>query len=704
MSQRKQSRSKRKGSPAANKAGPAATEKSGSWKPRLGLGAGLLLILVAVLVWMRTSGGDPARPFAPEDLRGEGWNVLLISLDTTRPDHLAAMGGNGVATPGLSRVAGGGVVFSQMSTPTPITLPSHATLLTGLDPYRHGVRENTEYALAESWTTLAEHLAKNGYRTGAVVSTFVLDERFGLAQGFDDYQDRLDGPEQALRLGSVELPGSIVAARAGRWIADHATQRRNGAESRPFFLFAHFFDAHAPYRAPSPYDRVSAFAGGGEGTAFNAPYLGELAYQDASLGQLLDQLETSGESDRTLIWVVSDHGESLGEHGEETHSLFVYDATQRAVSVLRLPDDQPLLASSPRWSLSDNVGIVDVVPTLVELLELEPMPDGTDGRSLVPRLGGGVGDPERAIYMETWSPYISYHWSPLAAVRTKDWKYIRAPYPELYDLQNDTGEQENLAAAHPAKASELDARLDQFLNQSSKDAATRAPSEEELEQFRSLGYLGRSGEENGVGGSIESFDWAKETLPDPKRQTKFFRERLQRAKSLLHAGRLPEAISAFQSAIEADPRNNAAHLYLAGAQRQAGNLADAEQSYRRVIEIQPRSSRAWYGLGRTAVAQESWSVAAQAFRRHTELLPQSPDGWEGLADVEAAHLRYETAIAYLDSAETRGILPVFLHGRLARIYRDHLPDPKKAEFHLREYGRLLGTDSSGAAEQLPTVP
>ena len=229
---------------------------------------GVILVTVAVLTLILT----PNRPHRPDPWDPthepfESWNILLVSLDTTRPDYLEACGGEKVPTPGLNRVAGDSFLFEEMIAPTPVTLPSHASLFTGLNPPGHGVRENTEYALPDGSTTLAGVFKDAGYRTAAFVAAFVMDSRFGLAQGFEEYHDRMDGPEPGLGPASVEVPGSIMASRATRWINEHAALRRGGEETRPFFLFLHFFDAHAPYRPPSPYDREYA----------DSPYAGELA-------------------------------------------------------------------------------------------------------------------------------------------------------------------------------------------------------------------------------------------------------------------------------------------------------------------------------------------------------------------------------------------------------------------------------------------
>ncbi|MBD3236321.1 MAG: sulfatase-like hydrolase/transferase, partial [Candidatus Eisenbacteria bacterium] len=319
---------KRKSPPsrAHRKRGPATPAAPGAGRPARGgalrlawVAGGVLIIVAAVAAYLLLSGTISEEPWDPTSESLERPNVLLISLDTTRPDRLAACGGGPVPTPALDRVLGDGFRFEEMITPAPNTLPAHASLMTALNPYAHGVRENVEHALPEEARTLAEQFHEGGYATAAFVAAFVLDRRFGLAQGFELYEDRLWGPEPGLGPQTVELRGGLVAERAIRWIGEYAAERRSGEETRPFFLFVHFFDAHAPYVPPPPHARIYA----------DQPYNGELAYQDACLGRLLDAIEAHGEASRTLVWVISDHGEALGEHGEPQHSIFLYDSTVR---------------------------------------------------------------------------------------------------------------------------------------------------------------------------------------------------------------------------------------------------------------------------------------------------------------------------------------------------------------------------------------
>jgi len=632
------------------------------------------------------------------------WNVLLVSLDTTRPDRLAACDGSPVLTPGLDRVRGGGHIFTEMVSPAPVTLPAHASLFTGDNPYRTGVRENTEYMLAAGTPTLAGAFRDAGYHTAAFVAAFVMNTRFGLSQGFDLYQDNLSGPEPGLRSFNIELPAAIVAARAEHWIQTYAGQRRAGQEERPFFLFVHFYDAHAPYRPPKPFAEMHP----------GHPYEGELAYQDHALDRVLDALEASGEAARTLIWVVSDHGESLGEHGEATHSLFVYEPALRVVSILCLPpSDGRLTAGEPRARLAAQTSLIDVAPTLLELCGIERALPRADGHSLAGLIGSGPngagrGDGRgagadglgRAVYCETLSPLISYHWAPLYGVRTTEWKYIRCPDSELYNLSQDPGEATNLFAQRPEMVARLEAELDAFLvgAESPDDAAARSElSPEERERLRSLGYL------SGPGSGRPELPGAADVaaLPDPKAMVGFFHQQYQHAKNLLYTGRHAEAIEALQGALRIDPLNNALHYNLGTALRYANRSSEAAAAFRAALRIEPRAPRAWIGWGKTLLQAGEPDSAAWAFRQALELLPRSPDPWMALGDTFWQTGRYPDAAAAYDSALALGGIEQLLHGLQARLYTEHLHDAPRAQHHLEAFARLLGTTPDEARARLP---
>ncbi len=357
--------------------------------------------------------GRPARP-----------NLLLITLDTTRADHLGCYGRADAATPNLDALARSGARFEQALSPAPLTLVSHATMLTGLAPRRHGVRDNVVFRLDASHPTLASILGERGYATAAVVAAAVLDRSTGLARGFDSYDDRV-------RIG--ERSEFNFEERAASQVTDAARTLLQDLKP-PFFLWVHYYDPHAPYVPPEPY--AGRFAG--------RPYDGEIAFMDEGIGGLVAALRAKGLERTTVVAVAGDHGESLGEHGEDRHDLFVYQATQRV----------PLLIAGPgvpaRRRVGANVGLVDLLPTLLDLLGL-PAPARIDGRSLVPMLASGgkamsIEDPKRGYEMESFFPAYSYDWAPPLALVSGRFKYVALPRPELYDLVADRSETRDLLA------------------------------------------------------------------------------------------------------------------------------------------------------------------------------------------------------------------------------------------------------------------
>jgi arylsulfatase A-like enzyme len=372
-------------------------------------------------------------------------SVLLVTIDTLRADHVGAYGYAAARTPTLDRLAAAGVRFEQAVSPAPITLVSHASLLTGKIPPRHGVRDNGAYRLRDEHVTLPERLRQAGFATGAFVGAYVLDAAFGLAQGFDVYDDRMTG-ERSGSIGYAERSAAAVADAASAWI-------RELPPEQSFFAWIHFYDPHANYTPPPGF--AAAFPG--------RPYDGEIAYADFHLGRVLEALASRPEHAETLVVVTSDHGESLGEHGEPTHTHFVYDATQRVPLILSGP-------GVPRGAVvASQVRLIDVAPTVLDLLRLPPL-EGTQGVSLVPVMRSGAAPPADA-YVETLAPR-NMGWSPLVGLRSGGWKYIRAPRPELYELSEDPGERVNRISERSDEAARLRERLDAMLDEARRSHST----------------------------------------------------------------------------------------------------------------------------------------------------------------------------------------------------------------------------------------
>ena len=392
-------------------------------------------------------------------------NVLLITLDTTRADRLGCYGYSAAKTPVLDRLAQQGVLFERAYAPVPLTLPSHASMLTGLYPPEHGLRNNGQGALPSGLPTLATELQAAGYETGAFVAAFVLDHKFGLQRGFETYNDDLSTADPSLDGHHQYRDGGLVINAALRWLRPRS--------SKPFFCWVHLFDPHYPYLTHE--DRF--------GTQFqDRPYDAELAYVDDEIGRLIAALRKSGALEHTIIVVVGDHGESLGEHGELSHAMTVYDATLRV----------PLLVVSPRESqpghrVAEPVSLVDLTPTVLDLLGKRPLPQAS-GRSLRAAVRG---EPLTTLpcYAETDEPYHAGHWSPLRALITQQWKYIRSPKAELYDLLADPQELLNLATKSPDQLQKLEGELtawEERMNQ--RLAGNVALTEQERRALSGLGY------------------------------------------------------------------------------------------------------------------------------------------------------------------------------------------------------------------------
>ena len=403
-------------------------------------------------------------------------SVLLITLDTTRADRLPPYGFGDATMPALDRLAREGVVFDQATTVAPLTLPAHTSLLTGLLPPRHGVRENASAPLADRHVTLAEILEARGYHTGAFVGSAILDPDRGLRQGFQEYgripHETGETLPQAGR--AVQRRGGAVVDDAIRWL-----ERVGDA---PFFLWAHLYDPHRPYEAPEPF------------ASRHNPYIAELAYADSQIARLLDTLEKRNLLDRVVVVVTADHGESLGEHRELDHGVFLYESVLRVPLIVRAP------GLAPR-RVADVVRLTDVMPTILDLLRL-PVPE-LDGTSLVDALRGR-SLPEFEAYAESLYPQ-RHGWAPLFSLRGDRFKFIDAPQPELYDLRVDPFEQRNILAERQEIAVPLQRRLRaQVRRESAKDATVDGDLRARL---AALGYTARSGLEIPATGVY---------LPDPK--------------------------------------------------------------------------------------------------------------------------------------------------------------------------------------------
>ena len=424
------------------------------------LGAVAILLAVATLVLLKS---NRKMPF-------DG-NLLVITLDTTRADSLGAYGGEGNHTPNLDRLARGGIMFKNCSTPVPLTLPAHASLFTGRTPLAHQVRNNGRYALAPGELTLAERLKPAGFRSYAVIASYVLLGRFGLKQGFDEYDDSLDS-YKIMNSYNTEIPADAVSSRFLDWLSKHKDER--------FFAWIHFYDPHEPYAPPQEYRP------GPDEKDPKRLYLGEVEFMDHHVGVILEELKSLGVLSKTLLVVVGDHGEAFAEHGEKGHAIFCYEENLKVPLIFC---HETLLPKN--MVVEERVSLVDILPTILELYDLERGED-LQGQSLVPFFRPGAkSPPPRPLYMESLYGFEEMGWAPLTGIVEGDMKFISLPRPELYDLRQDPREKENLHETRPDLAHRLKEQLASFVSSHTEfqSETKRDLTAEDIRQLQSLGYI-----------------------------------------------------------------------------------------------------------------------------------------------------------------------------------------------------------------------
>ena len=608
-------------------------------------------------------------------------NVLLITLDTFRADRL------GARTPALARLAAEGVRFDHADSPVPLTLPAHATLLSGALPLHHGLRNNGAGAFPEDRDTLATLFARGGWRTGAFVGSFILDRRFGWARGFDRYDDEITR-------NAGDASGSFEAERRGGEVVDRALAWLKDGDGRPFFAWVHLYDAHAPY-VPS--------------------YDAEIAYVDAQVGRLLAAIDRK----TTIVVVVGDHGESLGEHGELTHGLLLYEPTLHVPLIVAAPSLAPRVVREP-------VSTVDVAPTIAKLAGVT-FPGTIDGAD-------GLENPSHMIYAETEYP-ATLGWSGLASARSGDSKLITGTYAELFDLRRDPAESVNRLnddrRTYRALTSSLDA-----LRATAVAARPTAIDDETRRKLASLGYV------------APAAGAAPAAARDPRAMAPLFR-RYEEAMGAINEGRARQAIAPLEQLVRDDPSNHVFRETLARALRQSGDRARAVALYRQAVALAPHDSDAWYDLASAlqengnaaeaevviaeaakrdpnrpelhnmrgvALAERGELAAAEAeFRKALAADARDPRAWNNLGNITRASNRdddaiaaYEKAIAaaprYADALNGLGAVLVQKE-RAAEALRyfdaalEIAPDLYEAQLN-RAVALTLAGDARGAAEQL----
>jgi arylsulfatase A-like enzyme/tetratricopeptide (TPR) repeat protein len=578
-----------------------------------------LVALVFVLAACKQKEQEQAPPSRP--------NVVVITVDTLRADHLGCYGFEAARTPHIDALASQGVRAEHAIAATPITLPSHATIFTGLYPPAHGVRDNGMYKLPEDVETLAERLKAEGYRTQAFVSAWVLHHRFNLDQGFDGYDDVLatEGDPGMFRV--PERSGEDTIDAVLKWLDSAATPSQKG---EPFFLWVHLFDPHQPYAPPEEDAKVSPTL-----------YDGEIASADRQLGRFIEKLQTKGVLDDTILVFTSDHGESLGEHGEASHSVFIYEATVRVPLIVRYPPKLPAGSTYPA-----SVRSVDLVPTILGLAELKPME--TQGVDLSKAMAGKADAPMGSPYSESMHPELEFGMAPLHGIRSGQWTYIRAPRPELYDRSKDPGETRNLledpdstvARAATAEAFALDARVTEVFEDSKRFGQTsevKPIDAETAEMLKALGYMSESDAPRGVDGM------------DPKDGNRAFNE-LDEARQFVLREDYASAKKILVALLERVPTNASARNLLATCEVKLGNPDVVEELYLQSLAHEPRQPELIVQLGRFRLLEGKQDAARARFIQALEVDPAYIEAMMLLGYLERLQGRPEEAMRWYAKA------------------------------------------------------
>ncbi len=558
-------------------------------------------LILLVLLTACGRGGSSPQPQPPPPIR----NVVIITIDTLRADRVGAYGYAAARTAALDGLARDGVLFTHAYAAAPVTLTSHASLMTGLYPPGHGARDNG-MRVDLKLPTLAERFASAGFATGAFVAAFPLDRRFGLNKGFQTYGDRMPrGPDGRL---ANERPGRTVVDEALAWLDQHRSDR--------FFLWVHLFEPHAPYGNPA--DPADAQRPG------TTRYDEDIGEADRQTARLLEGLRDARAN--TLVVFAADHGEAFGEHEEVSHSVFVYDTTLRV----------PLIMAGPGLphgtQVADEVSLVDVAPTLARLAQLGSFDaDGVDLRAAL--TGGHLG--RRHLYAESFAPLLDFGWSPLRSFRGDGWKYIAAPQPELYNLTSDPGETRNMIKEEPQRAAELARRVD-AISPATLPAAATAADPETQQRLQALGYVSAGGGRTG-------------TRPDPKDRRAQAARIAQVTSGELHGDALEQTLRAI---LHEDPDNSQANVRLGYVLTNSGRCRDAIPFFTRAIAARLPGADAYLGLAGCEVGARDAGAAEETLRKANAADPDDPVVLANLGIVLSDHGRPAQGLPYLQRALT----------------------------------------------------
>jgi arylsulfatase A-like enzyme/predicted Zn-dependent protease len=669
------------------------------------IGLPAVAIIIALLFLLLMQKDEFSRLKGKKD-----YNYILVSVDTLRADRIGCYGFSGIETPTIDLFAERGVRFEQCIAQTPLTLPSHTSLLTGTQPTFHGVRDNGGFLVPQELVTLAEVFKEQDYQTAAFVAAYVLDSKWGLNQGYDFYFDRFDlSKYKTISLGNVQRRGDEVIDETINWLGQNRKHK--------FFTWIHLYDPHTPYDPPSPFKEKYP----------NRHYLGEIAYTDDQLGRLWRYLEDNDLVNKTILVFVSDHGESLGEHKESTHGFFIY---QEGIHV-------PLIFVTPFEKLhgitrSSVVSLVDVMPTILEMADV-PIPTHVQGHSLLPLFMGDEELKSNFAYSETFYPRFHYGWSELTSVQDEQFKLIIAPRLELYDLLDDPEERNNLLTALPGETRRLKNLADDFIERSSQNALQLDYShidEEARQKLTALGYIG----------TFTDLSSLKEKRPgDPKDKIVVFNQ-LSEARELglkgnfdqaerlveqiiqddpdvidayftlgnlyFKEGKFEEALESFFKALERKPDDAFTAINIANSYISMGDFNEAETFLQSIIDALPPDSQIHFILGNINYFQKEYEEALKNYKKCLELNPSSASAYNGIGGIYVIQGNLDEAENSLEKAADLNPQLRNLHYNLAQLYEErsdlqqaikeyqeeleNIPHNFRASFNLSRIYRILG--------------
>jgi choline-sulfatase len=578
-------------------------------------------------------------------------NLLVITVDTCRADHIGAYGNPSAKTPNIDRVAADGVLFENCLTPVPLTLPAHCSIFTGLYPPGHQVRNNGTYRLGPDRATLAGILGGRGYQTGAFVASFVLLSKFGLNRGFDTYDDSLDARNLINNFRS-EIPAGEVYNKFKFWFRKNGTQK--------FFAWVHLYDPHVPYAPPKEF--ASMFPDSPQGR-----YDGEIAYADSIVGRIFSDLKEAGVFEKTLIVLCADHGEAFGEHGEVEHGIFCYQDTLRVPLIMSKRGTLPAAGR-----IRPMVSLIDVTPTILDLLGIAA-PGGLRGRSLVPLVRKGAAGEKRPFYLESMYGREEMGWAPLAGIISLPYKYISLPTPELYDLDNDPDEKTNLASERPAVSREMDGTLAATVASlaGSGTESKTSLSAQDREHLKALGYVSALSNkastnmdpklgiivDKEVRACLEDAERGK--VDEAESRLKALRERNPGVVVplfydvdyiiLRRRNKVKESRALIADAALKFPQIDRFHMLSALTAIEAGDLGEAERDAREILKNNPTFSSAYTVLGQISEKKGDPAGALENFRKALELEPQNSSLKNKCADLLLAGGDFNGAAAVFNT-------------------------------------------------------